>query len=113
MADAMKLTTLPRIPDANNNPLVTEYAIHMYVDTGGVRIFDRSFVSDNLSVPCVLGTQCIEHNLKAIWARLRKIIWQEHLRCTAELRRPTPIFSFLNVSAWGRHCENNPARVRE
>jgi len=46
MACAENLTTLPRIRDANNNRRVTEYASHMYVDTGGVRIFDRCLVSD-------------------------------------------------------------------
>jgi len=60
MAYAEKLTTLPRIRDANNNRLVTKYAIHMYLDTGGVRLFDRFLVSDNLSVPCILVTDFIE-----------------------------------------------------
>jgi len=34
----------------------------LYVDTGGVRLFDRFLVSDNLSVPCILGTEFIEQN---------------------------------------------------
>jgi len=38
MAYAEELTTLLRIRDANNNRLVTKYAIHLYVDTGGVRL---------------------------------------------------------------------------
>ena len=112
MAYAEKQTTLPRIRDANNNRLVTEYAIHMYVDTGGVRIFDRFLVSDNLSVPCILGTEFIEHNIEAILPRLRKIFWQEHVRCTAELPLPTPILACLNDSAWDRHWQDKPARVR-
>jgi len=36
-----------------------QYAIHLYVDTGGVRLFDRFLVYDNLSVPCILGTEFI------------------------------------------------------
>ena len=62
MAYAEELSTLPRIRDANNNRLVTKYAIHLYVDTGGVRLFHRFLVSDNLSVPGILGTEFIEQN---------------------------------------------------
>jgi len=74
MAYAENLTTLPRIRDAYNNRLVTKYAIPMYLDTGGVRLFDRFLVSDNLSVPCFLGTELIEHNIEAILPCLRKIV---------------------------------------
>jgi len=112
MAYAEKLTTLPRIRDANKNRLVTEYAIHMYVDTRGVRIFDRFLESDNLSVPCILGTEFIERNIEGILPRLRKIVWQEHVRCMKELPRPTPILASLNDSAWDRHWQDKPARVR-
>jgi len=34
----------------------------LYVDTGGVRLFDRFLVSDNFSVPCILGSEFIEQN---------------------------------------------------
>jgi len=112
MAYAEKPATLPRIREANNNRLVPEYAIHLYVDTGGVRIFDRFLVSDNLSFPCILGTEFIEQNIEAILPRLRKIVWQEHVRCTAELPRPTPILTCPNESAWDRHWQDKPARVR-
>ena len=74
MAYAERLTTLPRIRDANNNRLVTNYVIHVYVDTGGVRLFHRFFVPDNLSVPCILGTELIEQIIEAILPRLRKIV---------------------------------------
>ena len=60
MAYAEKLTTLPRIRDENNNRLVTKCAIHLYVDTGSVRLFNRFLVSDNLSVPGSLGTEFID-----------------------------------------------------
>jgi len=90
MAYAETLTTLPRIRDANNNGLVTKCAIHLYVDAGGVRLFDRFLVPHNLSVPCIFGTEVIEQKIEAILPCLRKIIWQEHVRCTAELPRPTP-----------------------
>ena len=110
MAYAEKLTTLPRIRDANNNRLVTEYAIHMYADTGGVRIFDRFLVADNFSVPSILGMEFIEQNIEAILLRLRKIVWQEHVRCTAKLPRTTPILACLNDSDWDRHWQDKPAR---
>jgi len=93
MADAEELTTIPRIRDANNNCLATKYATHLYVDNGGVRLFERFLVSDNLSVPCILGTEFIEQNIEAILPRLRKIVWQEHVRYTEELPRPTPILA--------------------
>jgi len=112
MAYAEKLTTLPRIRNANNNRLVTKHAIHLYVDTGGVRLFDRYPVSDNLSVPCILGTEFIEQNIAVILPHLRKIVWQEHVRCTDELPRPTPILDCLNDSAWDRHWQDKPVRVR-
>jgi len=112
MADAEQLTTLPRIRDANNNRLVTKYAIHLYEDTGGVRLFHRFLVSDNLSVPLNLGTEFIEQNIEEIFPRLHKIVWQQHVRCTEELPRPTPILACLNDSAWDRHWQDKPARVR-
>jgi len=74
MAYAEELTTIPRIRDANNNRLVTKYAIHLYVDTGGVRLFDRFLVSDNLSVSCILGTEFVEQNIEAMLPCWRKIV---------------------------------------
>jgi len=105
-------STLPRIRDANNNRLVTKYAIHLYVNTGGVRLFDRFLVSDNLSVPCILGTEFIKQNMQAILPLFRKIFWQEHVRCTEELPWPTPILACLNDNAWDRHWQDEPTRVR-
>jgi len=112
MAYAEKLTTLPLIRDANNNRLVTKYAIHLYVETGGVRLFDRLLVSDNLSFPCILGTEFIEQNIEVILPCLRKIVWQEHVCSTEELPWPTPILSCINDSAWDRDWQDKPARVR-
>jgi len=91
MAYVEELTTLPRIRDANKNRLVTKYAIHLYLDTGGVRLFDRFLVADNLSVPCILGIEFIEQNIEGILPRLRKIVLHEHVRSTEEQPRPTPI----------------------
>jgi len=112
MADAEELTTLPRIRDANSKRLVTKYAIHLYADTGVMRLFDRFLVSDNLSVPCILGTEFIEQNIEGILPRLRKIVRHEHVRCTEELPRPTPILACLKDSAWDRHWQGRHARVR-
>jgi len=44
--------------------------------------------------------------------RLRKIVWQDHVRCTEELPRPTLILACLNDSAWDRHWQDRPAWVR-
>jgi len=112
MAYAENLTTLPRIRDTNNNRRVTKYAVHLYVDTGGVRRFDRFLVSDNWSVPCILGTKFIEQNIEAILPRLRKIVWKEHVHCTEELPRPTLILACLNDSVWDSHWQDKPTRVR-
>jgi len=112
MAYAKKLTTLLRIRHADNDRLVTKYAIHLYVDTGGARLFDRYFVFDNLSVPCIRGTEFIEQNIEAILPRLRKIVWQEHVRCTEELPRPKPILACINDSTHDRHWQDKFARVR-
>jgi len=112
MAFAEEMTTLPCIRNENNNRVVTKHAIHLYLDTGGVRLFDRFLVSDNLSVPCILGTEFIEQNIEAILPRLRKIVWPEYVRCTEKLSRPTPILAGLHDSAWDRHWQDKPARVR-
>jgi len=112
MAFAKKLIKLLRTCHANNNSLVTNYAIHLFVDTGGVRLCDQSLVFDNLSVPCILGTNFIEQNIETILPRLHKIVWQEHVRCTEELHQRTPNLACLNVSAWDRHWQDRPARVR-
>ena len=91
---------------------MTKFAIHLYEDTGGVRLFDRLLASDNLSVPCIFGTEFIEPNIGAILPRLRMIVWQEHVHCMEELLLPTPILACLNDSAWDRHWQDNPASVR-
>jgi len=112
IAYAEKLTTLPRIRDTNNNRLVTKYAIHFCVDTRVERLFDRFLVSDNSLVPCILGTEFPEQNIEAMLPRLRRIVWQEHVRGTEGLPGPTPIFVCLNDSAWDRHWQVKPAEVR-
>jgi len=84
----------------------------MYVDTGGVHFFDRFLVAYILSVPCMLRTEIIEPNIEAILTRLRKIIWQEHLRFTADLPRPTPMLICLNDNDRDHHWQYEPARVR-
>jgi len=77
-----------------------------------MRLFDCGLVSDNSSVPRIVCTEFIEQNMKAILPRVRKIVWQEHVRCTAELPRATAILAFLNDRAWDRHWQDKPARVR-
>jgi len=37
---AEKLERTPRIKDANNNRLIADYAIHLYIDVGCAKVFD-------------------------------------------------------------------------
>jgi len=76
-----------------------------------VRIFDHFLLADSLSVPCILGTEFIKQSIEAILPRLLRRVWQDHLRCTAELIRPTPILACLNESAWEHNWQDKPARV--
>jgi len=55
-SSAEKLERTPCIEDANNNCLIENYAIHLYIDVGCAKVFDRFFVAEHLSIPCMLGT---------------------------------------------------------
>jgi len=51
----------------------------MYKDVGCAKVFDRFFVAERLSVPCILGTEFMDNHVEAICTRLKKIVWQEHV----------------------------------
>jgi len=63
---AEKLERTPRIKDASNNRLIANYAIHIYIDVGCAKDFDRFFVAEHLSVPCILGTEFMDNQVEAI-----------------------------------------------
>jgi len=67
---AEKLERTPRIKDANNSRLIADYAIHLYIDVGCAKVFDRFFVAEHLSVPCFLGTEFIDNHVEAIFTCL-------------------------------------------
>jgi len=110
---AEKLDRMPRIKDANNNRLVVQYAIFLYVDVGCVKVCDGFFVADNLSVPCILGTAFIERHLEAILTRLKTVVWQDNCggESTRDQRR-TPILATLLAKKWERSWKVQPAKVR-
>jgi len=76
---ADKLERTPRIRDANNNRLIAHYAIHLCMDVGCAKVFDRFFVAEHLSVPCILGTEFMDNHVEAIFTRLRNVVWHDHV----------------------------------
>jgi len=76
---AGKLERTPRIKDANNNRLIENYAIHLYIDVGCAKVFDRFFVAEHLSVPCILGIEFMDNHVEAIFTHLKKVVWQGHV----------------------------------
>jgi len=70
---AEKLEPTPRINDANNDRLIANSAIHLYIDVGCAKVFDRFFVAEHLSVPCILGTEFMDNPVEAIFTRLRRL----------------------------------------
>jgi len=109
---AGKLERAPRIKDANNNRLIAKDAIHLYIDVGCAKVFDRFFVAEHLSVPCILGTEFMDNHVEATFTRLKKVVWQDHVgEVTRNLRR-TPILATLLANKWERSWEDQPAKVR-
>jgi len=76
---AEKLERTPRIKDAKYNRLIGNYAIHLYTDVGCANVFDRVFVAELLSVPCILRTEFMDIHVEAIFTRLKKVLWQDHV----------------------------------
>ena len=109
---AEELPSSPSIKDANSNRLEVRYAIHLFVDTGGVKVFERFFVADRLSVPCILGTEFIERCIEGILPRRRMVVWSKRLSTSVPDQRPTPVLACLANGQWERHWVDRPARVR-
>ena len=85
---AEMLERAPRIKDANNNRLIANYAIHLYIEFGCAKVLDRFFVAEHVSVPCILGTEFMDNHVEAIFTRLKKVVWQDHVGdVTRNLRR--------------------------
>jgi len=76
---AEKLECTPCIKDAHNNRLIANYSIHLYIDVGCAKVFDRFFVAEHLSVPCIFGTEFMDNHVEAIFTCLKKVAWQDHL----------------------------------
>jgi len=109
---AEKLERTPRIEDANNNRLIENYGIHLYIDVGCAKVFDRFFVAEHLSVPCNLGTEFMDNHVEAIFTRLKKVVWQDHVGDVTRNLRRTPILATLLSNKWERSWEDQPAEVR-
>jgi len=109
---AEKLERTPHIKYANNNRLIANYAIHLYIDVGCAKIIDRFFVAEHLSVPCILGTEFMDNHVEAIFTRLKKVVWQDHVCDVTRNLRRTPILATLLANKWERSWEDQPAKVR-
>ena len=109
---AEKLERTPCIKDANNNRLIANFYIYLYIYVGCAKVFDRFFVAEHLSVPCILGTEFMENHVEAIFTRLKKVLWQDHVRDVTRNLRRTPILATLLAHKWERSWEDQPAKVR-
>jgi len=109
---AEKLELTPRIKYANNNRLIANYAIHLYKDVGCAKVFDRFFVAEHLSVPCILGIEFMDNYVEAIFTRLKKVVWHDHIGDVTRNLRRTPILATLLSKKWERSWEDQPAKVR-
>jgi len=109
---AEQLERTPHIKDANNNRLIANYAIHLYIDVGCAKVFDQFFVAEHLSVPCILGTEFMDIHFEAIFTRQKKVVWQDHVGDVTRNLSLTPILATLLASKWERSWEDQPAKVR-
>jgi len=109
---AEKLELTPRIKDANNNHLIENYAIHLYIDVGCAKVLDRFFVAEHLSVPSIIGTEFMDNLVEAIFTRLKKVVWKDHVGDVTRNLRRTPILATLLANKWERSWEDQPAKVR-
>ena len=97
---AEKLERTPRIKDANNNRLIENYAIYLYVDVGCAKAFDRFFGAEHLSVPCIFGTEFMDNHVEAIFTRLKRFVWQDHVGDVTRNLRRTPTLANLLANKW-------------
>jgi len=92
---AEKLERTPRIKDAKSNRFISNYAIHLYIYVGCAKVFDRFSVAEHLSVPCILGTEFMDNHFEAIFIRLKKVVWKDHVSDVTRNLRRTPILATL------------------
>ena len=109
---AERLERTPRIKDANIYRLVADFAIHLCIDAGCAKVFDRVFVAEHLSVPCILGTEFMDNHVEAIFTRLKRVVWQDHVGDVTRNLRRTPSLANLLAKMWERSWEDQPAEVR-
>jgi len=109
---AEKLESTPRIKHANSNRLIANNALHLYIDVRCAKVFDRIFVAEHLSVPCILGTEFMDIHVSAIFTRLQTVVWQDHVGDVTRNLRQTPILATLLASTWERSWRDRPAKVR-
>jgi len=109
---AEKLERTPRITDADDNRLIANCAIHLYIDVECAKIFDRFIVAEHLSGPCILGTEFMDSHVEAIFTSLKKVLWHDHVGDVTRNLRRTPIVATLLANKWERSWEDQPAKVR-
>jgi len=110
---AKTLTNQPRIIDANGNKVSTPKAIYLFVEAGGLRVFERFLVAKHLPGPCILGTEFISKHVEGILPRLRKIVWQyKPSGAASESLRHSPILATLHCNEWEGSWEDKLAMVR-
>ena len=63
-------------------------------------------------MPCILGIEFMDNHVEAIFTRLKKVVWQEHVRNVTRNLRQTPILATLLANTWERSWEDQPAEVR-
>ena len=109
---AEKIERTPRINDADINRLMANYAIRLYIDVGCAKSFYRYYSGEHPSVPCIIGTEFMDHHAVAIFTRLNMVVWQDHVGDVTRNRRRTPILATLLANKWERSWEDQPAKVR-
>jgi len=97
-----KTESTARIKDANSNHLIANYAIHLYIDAGCDKVNDRIFVAEHLSVPCIRATEFMDNHVEAIFTRLKKVVWQDHVGDVTRSLSRAPILATLLASKWER-----------
>jgi len=107
-----KLKRTPRIKDANTNRVIETYARHLYIDVGCAEVLDRLFVAEYVPVPCVLGTEFMANHVAAIFTRLKKIVWHDHVGDVTRNLGRSPILATLLENKWERLWEDQPSKVR-
>jgi len=54
----------------------------------------------------------MDNHVEAIFTRLKKVVWQDHVGDVTENLRRTPILATILANKWERSWEDQPAKVR-